>query len=391
MKNTPMLRVLMTAALTASLSVPVFAADPAPAAPPAERQSTMLILDGSNSMWGQLKGINKIVTARESIRTLLENAHGSIDFGLLTYGNQRNQNGCDDFTLVSKPQDYDMVNLLKQVYKVKPRGRSPIAESLRQAAKNLPSKNAHILLVSDGVESCGADPCAVAKELLEANPDLQIDVIGFRDEKDAQLECIAENGRGAFVVATDTDRLKTLLAGVQAKAQAMTRTPLDSKALPGSIEIAIRAQGKTEPLRANYSVYLPDGTNVVNFTARTQIREYLQPGTYRIKAIWQNYEHAETLNVQSGKSTPYTFDVGPTGMVNLTAVNKTEKPLQVNYALYTPNGDFIARHIMQNSLHTRLPVGQYRIKATVDDQTQETEVKVSMDNETPHTFRFADK
>lgn len=399
-----MLRFLIGAAFTTVFSPVLLANEPnAPstaavsAESPAPRQTTMLILDGSNSMWGQLNNVNKIVTARESIRTLLENAEGNIQFGLLTYGSEGKNAGCKDFNLVVKPENYDLVKVLKEVYKLKPKGRSPIAAALKEAAQQLPTDNAHILLVSDGIESCEGDPCATAKQLVEDNPSLQIDVVGFRTEKEAQLECIAENGRGAFVVATDTERLKTLLAGVQAKAVTITeaakptRTLIDKKSQPGSVELNILAEGNTEPLRANYSIYHPDGTNVVNFTARTRVTEYLPPGEYRVKAIWQTVEKSENLTIHSGKATPLTFNIGPTGEIAVQALNKTQQPIAVNYALYTAKGEFISRHVFQESVKTRLAVGDYRIKALLDKKTLEASIKVTQDAVTHYTFNFTDK
>lgn len=401
-----MLRILIGAVLTVALSPALLANEPAPqtaSTPPIEasspRQTTMLILDGSNSMWGQLNEVNKIVTARESIRTLLEAAEGNIQFGLLTYGSEGKKAGCTDFNLAVKPENYDLVKVLKEVYKLKPKGRSPIAASLKEAAKYLPTENAHILLVSDGVESCQGDPCATAKSLVEANPSLQIDVVGFRADQEAQLECIAENGRGAFVVATDTERLKTLLAGVQAKAVTIsqtpatqsTRTPIDNKAQPGSLELNILAEGNPEPLRANYSIYHPDGTNAVNFSARTQVTEYLPPGKYRVKAIWQNVEKAENVTIHSGKATPLTFNIGPTGEVAVKALNKEQQAVAVNYALYTTKDQFISRHVLQESIKMRLAVGEYRIKALLGKQSLETTLKVTTDAVTNYTFNFTDK
>ncbi|WP_298611781.1 vWA domain-containing protein [uncultured Thiothrix sp.] len=399
-----MLRVLLRVAFTIAFSPallanePVLPSNPAPTAETSSpRQTTMLILDGSNSMWGQLNNVNKIVTARESIRTLLESAEGNIQFGLLTYGAESKKTGCNDFNLVVKPENYDLVKVLKEVYKLKPKGRSPIAAALKEAAQQLPTENAHILLVSDGIESCEGDPCATAKQLVEANPSLQIDVVGFRAEKEAQLECIAENGRGAFVVATDSERLKTLLAGVQAKAVHITeaakptRTLIDNKSQPGSIELNILAEGNPEPLRANYSIYHPDGTNVVNFSARTRVTEYLPPGEYRVKTIWQTVEKSENVTIHSGKATPLTFNIGPTGEIKVNALNKAQQPVAVNYALYTAKGEFISRHVFQESIKTRLAVGEYRIKALLDTKTLEASLKVTQDAVTNYTFNFTDK
>ncbi len=356
------------------------------------RQSTLIILDGSNSMWGQLQGINKIVTAkivtaRKSLTTLLKNAHDSIDFGLLTYGD-RHKRDCSDFTLVSKPEDYDQKTLLRNIGRVKPYGRSPIAEALKKAAASLPEQHAHILLVSDGQESCGGDPCAVAAELHRANPNLQIDVIGFRNEKGAQLECIAENSHGAFVVADNTERLKTLLAGVRAKAQTVLTNQSEATGLPGSVEISIKGVPGSEPVRANFSIYTPDGNNVAAFTSRIQVKEYLKPGNYRVKAQWQGKNYTDQVSIRSGQTSNLQFDARQVGVLKLSAVDKNNQPVKVNYSLYLPNGDFISRHVYQNTVEVRIPSTEYRIKADWEGKILETRLMIESGKENAYIFRF---
>ncbi|HPE59137.1 MAG TPA: VWA domain-containing protein [Thiolinea sp.] len=368
-------------------------------APSATKPSIMIVLDGSNSMWGQLEGINKIVTARESLKALLANSGDQINFGLLTYGDKRKKNGCTDFTLVSKPEDYDMVDMLKNIYKLNPRGRSPISAALETAAAGLPRQNAHVLLVSDGEESCGGDPCATAARLVEDNPGLRIDVIGFRAEKEAQLECIAENGQGAFVVADNHERLNTLLAGVEARGLpqngSIAGTSKDpsgtDKVSPGSLELTIRANGAHEPLRANYSIYNQLNQNIVNFTSRTEVNEYLKPGTYKVKAVWKNYNQTETVTIQPGKASQLQFDAGNLGAIQLAVLDRQGKPLNVNLSVYTSGGDFISQTVLQNQLQAQLPVGRYRVKANLEKQEQEAVLDVSHDNTSTHTFRFENR
>ncbi|HPQ94511.1 MAG: VWA domain-containing protein [Thiothrix sp.] len=366
----------------------------------ATRPSVMIVLDGSNSMWGQLEGINKIVTARESLKALLANSGDKINFGLLTYGDKRKKNGCTDFTLVSRPENYDMVDMLKNIYKLNPRGRSPISAALETAASGLPRQNAHILLVSDGEESCGGDPCAMAAKLVADNPDLRIDVIGFRAEKEAQLECIAENGQGAFVVADNHERLNTLLAGVEARGlpenDPATNTPARSdsgpdKMPPGSLELNILADGARVPLRANYSIYNQSNQNIVNFTSRTQVHEYLKPGTYKVKAIWKNYHQTETVTIQPGQTSQLQFDAGSLGNIQLAVLDRRGQPLNVNLSVYTAGGDFISQDVLQNQLQTQLPVGRYRVKANLEKLEQEAVLDVSHGNTSTHTFRFENR
>lgn len=382
---------LISAILAASLSATVLATESGQQASTAQ-QSTMIVLDGSNSMWGQLQGINKIVTARESLKTLLESADGNINFGLLTYGSRKR--GCNDFKLVSKPENYDMVSLLKDIYRMNPKGRSPVADSLRKAASILPPENAHILLVSDGKDSCGGDPCTVARELRAANPSLQIDVIGFREDKnkEEQLECIAENGNGAFVVADNTERLKTLLAGIRAQAQMITQTAGSSDPnAPGSVEISIKEGNNQTTQRANYTIYTLDDNNVASFTSRIQVKEYLKPGTYRVKALWKGRSETETITIRAGQTSQLQFGAGTYGLLRLSAKDNKQLPVAVNYSVYMQDGEFISKHVLRHDVETQVPVGNYRIKADLDGKVIEKKLEITEGHNSEHIFTFEDK
>lgn len=52
-------------------------------------------------------------------------------------------------------------------------------------------------MVSDGKETCDADPCAAAKELEANGIDFTVHVVGFdlTDEETAQLQCVADKYR----------------------------------------------------------------------------------------------------------------------------------------------------------------------------------------------------
>jgi len=86
-----------------------------------------------------------------------------------------------------------------------------------------------------------------------------------------------------------------------------------------------------------------------------------------------------------------TFNIGPTGEVAVNALNKAQQAVAVNYALYTAKGEFISRHVLQESIKTRLAVGDYRIKALLDKKSLETTLKVTQDSLTNYTFNFTDK
>ena len=82
-----------------------------------------------------------------------------------------------------------------------PRGDTPIAYSLKEGAKDLGDDGKrHIILVSDGEETCSSDPCQEIRELVAGGISLQIDTVGFgvEDKARQQLSCIAEAGGGSY-------------------------------------------------------------------------------------------------------------------------------------------------------------------------------------------------
>ena len=168
----------------------------------------LLIVDGSNSMWGQIENKAKVETARKTLSKLISDLPAEANLGLMAYGHTREKD-CNDVELLSalgkdKPE---MITTL--IHTIQPKGKTPIANALAQskdAFKGREGQNNHVLLVSDGIESCDGDPCAVAKSLQEAGLDVSAHVIGFgvSKEEGKQLTCIAENTGGKYFDVADT-------------------------------------------------------------------------------------------------------------------------------------------------------------------------------------------
>lgn len=85
-----------------------------------------------------------------------------------------------------------------------PRGKTPLADALRRAAAEIPAtaEEADIVLVTDGLETCGGDPCAVAAELAAEGVPIRAHVVGFglTAGEVRQIACVAEN-TGGLVLA----------------------------------------------------------------------------------------------------------------------------------------------------------------------------------------------
>ncbi len=189
----------------------------------------LIILDASNSMWGQVDGIAKIQTAKEVLAKLLSDLPADTKVGLMAYGH-RVEGDCRDVETLSQIGSESPGVLTSKVNALKPRGKTPIAYSLQTSAANFEtyqSGNNNLVLISDGIESCDGDPCAEATALAAKGIGVRVHVVGFDVDAETrtQLECIAKNGGGKYFDAGDTSAFKLAIAEVQQVAQAEPAAP----------------------------------------------------------------------------------------------------------------------------------------------------------------------
>lgn len=181
---------------------------------------TMLVLDASGSMWGQIGGKPKIAIAREAVDTMLDGWNGG-DIGLMAYGHRR-KGDCADIEVLQPVAKADAAAIRRQVGAIDPKGMTPITASVRMAAGQLrhTEQKATVILVSDGEETCNADPCALGKELEAVGVDFTAHVVGFDIEKGSkahrQLQCLAASTGGRYIEARNAAELHEALGEVAA-------------------------------------------------------------------------------------------------------------------------------------------------------------------------------
>ena len=238
------------------------------------RQSMLLVLDSSGSMREPAgAGRTRFEAATKALNEVIGGLPGDLDVGLRIYGARipDGPGSCRDSELVVPVGPLDRKSLRSAVRRARPRGNTPIAYSLRRAAEDLPTEGQRtIVLVSDGEESCGGDPCAVARDLSAQGLDVRVDVIGFQVTGAArdQLTCIAQAGRGTYYDAPDastlTEQLERLSARA-ARAYEPAGTPIEGTPTadgaplldPGQYLDTIGDGGETETYQANVA---PGGT-----------------------------------------------------------------------------------------------------------------------------------
>lgn len=198
---------LLALGLVLFLMPPALSADVSPA---------VLIFDSSGSMAARLSdGRIKLDAAREVIKETLANWPEGGELAVIAYGHRR-KSDCADIETLTPMGPVDAAAIEKKLKPLQARGKTPISDSLRRAAGLLPDGGGAIVLVSDGIETCEADPCAVAKALKDANAEVFIHVVGFglSKEEREQLACIPANTGGQFFSADDAEALAAALKRV---------------------------------------------------------------------------------------------------------------------------------------------------------------------------------
>jgi hypothetical protein len=177
-----------------------------------------MILDASNSMWGQIGGVAKISIAKDVLGQIIDGLPAEMNVGLRLYGHRYGLNdrrACQDTELKVPISPIDKDHLIEIIGTIQPKGKTPLVYSVLQAGndfKNIP--NGSIILITDGIESCEGDINSIAPALNELGIDLKVHIVGFdikEAEARAELEAIAKSTDGTYLDAKDSEELLSSL------------------------------------------------------------------------------------------------------------------------------------------------------------------------------------
>ncbi|MCP5179057.1 MAG: VWA domain-containing protein [Pseudomonadales bacterium] len=232
------------------------------------------IYDSSGSMWGQIGGKAKVEIAREVMASTVANLPDGQRIGLVAYGH-RSEGDCDDVeTLLS---DAEPAAVPAALTAIRPLGKTPLARSAMQVIGQLErsQQKATVILLTDGIESCGGDLCTVVKSARERGIEFVMHIVGFglKPGETAPLECAAAAGGGRYYDANDAAEL----------AAGMNEATTQTVDLP--MNISVRATKNGTPLDAYITAYAAGSNNAIQ-NARTYHKGalfHLAPGKYDLK------------------------------------------------------------------------------------------------------------
>jgi len=178
----------------------------------------IFILDASGSMWGRVESKEKIVVAKEVMNEIIDELPDNINIGLISYGHRR-KGDCNDIETLKQLSKINKEELKNSISSITPKGKTPITKSLELAGDSLLKieDESNIILISDGKETCGGDPCALTKKLREKGINVNVHVVGFdvTQEEKKQLQCIADAGEGKYFSANNISQLRDALVTVK--------------------------------------------------------------------------------------------------------------------------------------------------------------------------------
>jgi len=210
-----------------------------------------IVVDASRSMWGQIYGESKMTIAKTILQDVSYWFPEDLDLALRAYGSTSpsESNNCADSALLVPFAEYNRAPIRGAIGGLRPTGQTPIAYALNQAAHDFGSLQSDraVVLVTDGIESCGGDPVRAARDL--STQGITVHVIGFglgnaADEDASSLRAIASASGGRYVVAGSAEELKSALAETVATSFSVYK---------GGVQVA------TGSLGADETMYLPEG------------------------------------------------------------------------------------------------------------------------------------
>ena len=313
----------------------------------ASAEDAILVLDASGSMWGKVEGKTKVEIARSVIGGILDELPPDRALGLVAYGHRR-EGDCADIEQIV-PVGTDRAAVRTAVGKLNFKGKTPLSAAVRFAAEKLryEEKKATVILVSDGAETCGVDPCALGRDLEATGVHFTAHIIGFglaSDTEAAGLRCLAQATGGRYFGAKNARELTAALAETVAapaeapKKPALAHVTLRATELDGGPEVTSGLTWEVKPA-SGAAVFAKSDGGVEQVD--------VPPGSYdvRVSRASDGLEGAAKLDARAGGDRTVTvpLELDLKAELTLTPANAAPAGSKVSVAWTGPNrkGDYV--------------------------------------------------
>ena len=345
----------------------------------------LFVFDASNSMNATWQSDRKITVARKLLSETVKELDDqpNVEMGLRIYGHQvaiaPGKQDCEDTRLeVSfRPNNGSLIE--RTLDRIQCKGTTPIARSLEKAANDFPEcsdcRNI-IILITDGIEACDGDPCAVSRALQRNGVILKPFVIGvgLEDEFKDTFNCV-----GNYYDATNEETFKNILDIVVTQALNNTTAQinlLDDYGNPTETDVTVNLfDQNTENLAYGFVYTLNHKGNPDTLSLDPIV-------TYRIEAHTIPTLTKENVKIIPGKHNIIALEAGQ-GDLEIKVAGQLGKDVPV---IVRKKGEMSTAHVMQTNLKERLLTDFYDLEILTLPRTRISDVEVTQNRTTTVTI-----
>ncbi len=348
----------------------------------ATKGKTIIVFDASGSMWGKVSGGVKIDIAKKAIVELLPTIGDGEEIGLIAYGH-RKKGDCSDIELLVPPAAGNRAAILRAVEGIVPKGKTPLCDAVLMAADSLrfEESKATVILISDGIETCGKDPCEVGAQLEAKGIDFVCHVVAFdiSRDKNAGLDCLANKTGGLYLEAKDAASLKSALNQV---VKAAVKKPV----MKEKTYLVLRGKdgaGKMLTKGVEFAIYKGDevkGAPVYKGSGG-EFKTELAAGEYTVTGQFGEMKAESTLQIPEGKTGVHEMLFKAVGLKLRVLMVEGEEPLEkgLSWKVYREGSDRSSKP--HDSSYNAEPLfdlepGKYVVWVAYEESTAEKTVEM---------------
>lgn len=335
-----------------------------------------------NATW---QSDRKITVARkllsETVKELDDKAN--VEMGLRVYGHQvaiaPGKQDCEDTRLEVSFRPNNGLLIEKTLDRIQCKGTTPIARSLEKAANDFPDcpecRNI-IILITDGIEACDGDPCAVSKALQRKGIILKPFVIGvgLEDEFKDTFNCV-----GNYYDATNEESFKNILDIVVTQALNNTTAQinlLDDYDNPTETNVTVNLfDENTEELVYGF-------VHTLNHKGNPDTLSLDPILTYRIEAHTIPTLEKKGVKITPGKHNVIALDAGQGDLI-ISIPGNLGKDIPV---ILRKKGETETGHVMYTGRKERVLTDIYDLEILTLPRTLIADVEVSQNKTTTVTI-----
>ena len=340
----------------------------------------LFVLDGSGSMYARMGTDTRINVAKRLLTRLSDSLEQfeNLELGLRVYGHTspKNEKNCKDTRLEVPFSPNNHLEIKTKVKDIKPKGTTLIAYTLQEAAYDFPKtpgvRNV-IILITDGIEECDGDPCAVSQALQKQGVMLRPFIIGLGMDAEfrAQFECV-----GRFFEAQTEDDFKDVMNVVISQAINNTSAQvnlLDVNGKPTETDVAMTfTDAKSGRIIYNYM-------HTMNYKGNPDTL-YVDPSySYDVKIHTIPPVYKKGIQLTAGIHNTIAIEA-PQGYLNLQVDGVTNyKNLQ---ALLLDHQSGKILHVQDFNTKQKYLIGKYDVEILSLPRIHQDEVSISQNKTT---------